>query len=77
MMNCHWKGPRLRDILIMSGVKIGDEQRGHVAFACHQTPCQDDSWYGASIELWRAMAVDREVILALEVSASPKSLLWV
>jgi hypothetical protein len=31
--------------------------------------------YGASIELWRAMALDREVIVALEVRFW-KSLYW-
>lgn len=47
-----------------AGLKV---EKGHVAFACHQEQCQDDDWYGGSIELWRAMAPDREVILALEV----------
>ena len=66
-MNCQWSGPRLRDVLLRASVKDDVQQKGHVAFACHQTECQDDSWYGASIELWRAMALDREVILALQV----------
>jgi sulfite oxidase len=65
-MNCQWRGPRVRDILLKAGLKIS-EGEGHVAFACHEQQCQDDNWYGGSIELWRAMAVDREVILALEV----------
>lgn len=47
-----------------AGLKVDD---GHAAFACYQEQCQDDSWYGGSIELWRAMAIDRDVILALEV----------
>lgn len=63
-MNCQWRGPRVRDILMKAGLE-GDG--GHVAFACNQEQCQDDSWYCGSIELWRAMAMDREVILALEV----------
>lgn len=54
----------MRDVLTQAGPKIAT---GHVAFACRQEQCQDDSWYGGSIELWRAMAVDREAILALEV----------
>jgi hypothetical protein len=42
-------------------------EKGHVAFACHQEQCQNDDWYGGSIEVWRAMALGREVIQALEV----------
>ena len=47
-----------------AGLKV---EKGHVAFACFQEQYQDDNWYGGSIELWQAMAMDREVILALEV----------
>ena len=70
VMNCRWRGPRLRDVLLKSGVKIPRDKwsSAHVAFACFQTPCQDDEWYGASIELGRAMREDADVILALEVS---------
>ena len=70
VMNCRWRGPRLRDVLLKSGVKIPRDKwsSAHVAFACFQTPCQDDEWYGASIELERAMREDADVILALEVS---------
>ena len=70
VMNCRWHGPRLRDVLLKSGVKIPRDKwsSAHVAFACFQTPCQDDEWYGASIELGRAMREDADVILALEVS---------
>jgi sulfite oxidase len=71
-MNCQWRGPRVREILIKASVKVDE---GHVAFACHQEPCQDGSWYGSSIELWRAMAVDREVILALGVQIWTQSYL--
>lgn len=68
VMNCRWKGPRLRDVLLRAGVKPGEKYSEiHVAFACHQMQCQDDEYYGGSIELWRAMAEDREVILGLEV----------
>ncbi|KKZ65697.1 sulfite oxidase [[Emmonsia] crescens] len=105
IMNCTWRGPRLRDVLIKAGVKwydndndnIGNgngndngngvanggvnghadadagkkEPEMHVSFTCDQLQCQDDSYYGGSIELWRAMAVDREVILALEMNGKP------
>ena len=67
-MNCQWRGPRLRDVLLRSVLKQGTNQNWHVAFACHQMQCQDDSWYVASIELWRAIALDREVVPALEVA---------
>jgi sulfite oxidase len=71
-MNCKWKGPRLRDVLLRAGLKEKNPAQSslHVAFACFQAQCQDDEWYGGSIELWRAMKVDAEVILALEVTIS-------
>ena len=67
VMNCTWRGPLLRDVLQKAVFKAsaGEENR-HVEFACYQTECQDDSWYGASIELWRALSGEREVMLALE-----------
>lgn len=71
VMNCRWRGPRLRDVLLRAGLREPDAENSsslHVAFACHQIECQDDDYYGGSIELWRAMRLDREVILALEVS---------
>ncbi|OCK86742.1 sulfite oxidase-like protein [Cenococcum geophilum 1.58] len=73
VMNCRWRGPRLRDVLLKSGVKIPRDKwsSAHVAFACFQTPCQDDEWYGASIELQRAMREDADVILALEMNNRP------
>ncbi|OAX77940.1 hypothetical protein ACJ72_07756 [Emergomyces africanus] len=109
VMNCSWRGPRLRDVLLRAGVKgYNDNNRNinninhdngcdnntngngtmanganghsdagknlpemHVSFTCDQLRCQEDSYYGGSIELWRAMAVDREVILALEMNGKP------
>jgi sulfite oxidase len=67
VMNCTWSGPRLSDILARAGVNISENSAGHVAFACMQAECQEDSWYGGSIELWRGKNPDAEVILALEV----------
>ena len=70
VMNCRWRGPRLRDVLLRAGLRVSDAEHNkslHVAFACHQLECQDDKYYGGSIELWRAMRLDREVILALDV----------
>lgn len=69
VMNCEWRGPKLRDVLIKAGIKPDEvDKNAHVAFACHQQECQDDSWYGGSVELWRAMDEDRDIILALEVN---------
>lgn len=51
------------------GCKITLEkiEGGHVAFASHAVPTQESDWYGASIPLGRAMDIDADVILALEV----------
>jgi sulfite oxidase len=67
VMNCSWKGPRLRDVLLAAGVR-GSKKQQHVAFSCYQTLCQEDHFYGGSIELERAMRPEDEIILALEVS---------
>lgn len=66
-MNCRWRGPLLKDVLEKAGVADIDETESlHVAFASFQVECQEDSWYGASIPLSRALDPDKEVILALE-----------
>ncbi|EED17807.1 sulfite oxidase, putative [Talaromyces stipitatus ATCC 10500] len=72
MMNCRWKGPRLRDVLLAAGVDdhVGKEGR-FVAFGCYQVECQDDTWFGGSVELERCMSVEDEVILALEMNDVP------
>lgn len=67
VMNCRWRGPRLRDVLLRAGVDEKEVEGKHVEFACHAQECQDDGWYGGSIELGRAMREDAEVVLALEV----------
>ncbi|KAI9834552.1 MAG: hypothetical protein M1819_002928 [Sarea resinae] len=71
VMNCRWRGPRLRDVLNKAGIQIPKGQKAHVAFACFQTQCQEDSWYGGSIELDRGMSVEGEVILAVEMNGKP------
>ena len=79
VMNCTWKGPRLQDVLLKAGVNVPSKPgatsspKGHVAFACFQVECQDDKWYGGSIELPRAMREDHDVILALEMNGKPLS----
>jgi sulfite oxidase len=69
--NCRWRGVRLRDVLIHAGVDASltqDALEGkHVWFASHATPCQDDSYYGGSIPLSRALDPDMDVILAIDV----------
>ena len=79
VMNCRWKGVRLRDILIKAGFEEGvnsgeRENAKHVAFACYQSKCEDDEWYGGSITFERAMREDGDVLLALEVYVEFSSL---
>ena len=69
VMNCSWRGPRLRDVLRRADVSVENEGKWHVAFACYHTDVQEDNWYGGSIELERGLSQDGEVILALEVGA--------
>lgn len=72
VMNCVWRGPRLRDVLAKAGISgsmVGEKGHiGYAAFACYEAPCQDDSWYGGSVGLERAMLEDGDCILALEVN---------
>ena len=73
VMNCKWSGPRVKDILESAVISLNleDQKKAHLAFACDATPCQDDTWYGASIPLTRAMDEDNEVILALKMNDQP------
>ncbi|KAL6154751.1 hypothetical protein ACJQWK_01197 [Exserohilum turcicum] len=70
VMNCKWSGPLLKDVLEQAGVRIADEKlaEAHVAFSCFQTPTQDDTFYGASIPLSRAMNPEYSVMLALKMN---------
>ena len=67
VMNCTWRGPRLRDVLNEAGISLLLKATGHVAFACNLTEVQEDTWYGGSVPLTRAMRDDADVMLALEV----------
>lgn len=72
VMNCHWSGPLLRDILRdASPLPVIDESTYHVAFGCHQTAVEDDDYYGGSIPYWRAINADYDVLLALEMNGHP------
>ncbi len=69
ILNAEWEGPLLRDVLLKAGFESQRDDL-HVAFACYQTKCQDDDWYGGSIPISRAMGQDAEVLLALKVGSS-------
>ena len=72
VMNCQWRGPKLKDVLNEAGISVKNIKDYHVAFACHQVPVQGgESWYGGSIELARAMKESADVLIALEVFALP------
>ncbi|KAL4944669.1 hypothetical protein BDV06DRAFT_220073 [Aspergillus oleicola] len=76
VMNCKWKGPRLRDVLERAGVAEEDVQEGkrrgqHIAFSSYQVECQEDRWFGGSVELERGVREDGDVILALEMNDTP------
>lgn len=70
VMNCKWRGPRLRDVLLKAGANSPGEDHLQVAFSSYQVKCQDDDWFGGSAPLERCMREDGEVILAVEVNPS-------
>lgn len=63
--NAKWGGVRLRDLLLDAGVDL--ENNEHVQFASHVTLCEDDTYYGASIPLEKAMDEEGDVLIAWEV----------
>lgn len=67
VMNCRWRGPKLKDVLDSAGINVQDPKGTHVAFACYKTKVQDSDWYGGSIELDRALRDSADVLIALEV----------
>ncbi|KAI1798664.1 molybdopterin binding oxidoreductase [Daldinia bambusicola] len=70
-------GNRRHDMrTLVKGVQRIDciDNDAHVTFASFQVECQDDSWYGASIPLSRALDSDKEVVLALERNGKPLSI---
>ncbi|KAL6722140.1 hypothetical protein ACLMJK_001247 [Lecanora helva] len=71
VMNCSWKGPRLKDILLEAGLTNGKCEGQHAAFSCFQTAVQGDDWYGGSVELGRAMDEDADILIALEMNGKP------
>ncbi|OQD74367.1 hypothetical protein PENDEC_c011G06023 [Penicillium decumbens] len=74
VMNCKFKGPRIRDVLLRAGLRdelIESSHDVHVAFACYQVRCQQDHWFGSSVTLERCMREDGDAILALEINDQP------
>jgi sulfite oxidase len=63
--NCKWAGVRLCHLLKHAGVQHGEY--AHACFASYATLCQDDTYYGASIPLEKAMTPEEDVLLAYEV----------
>lgn len=63
--NARWGGVRLRDVLLHTKVDLASA--AHVQFASHVTPCEDDTYYGSSIPLDKAMDEDGDVLLAFKV----------
>jgi sulfite oxidase len=66
-------GPLLRDVLLKAVLSLpgADYKNAHVAFACYQTACQDDEFYGASIPLLRALDPKQSILLALSMNDEP------
>ena len=67
VMNCKWRGPKLKDVLDSAGINVQDLKGAHVALACYKTQVQGSEWYGGSIELDRALRDSADVLIALEV----------
>ncbi|KAF8150560.1 Oxidoreductase, molybdopterin-binding domain-containing protein [Crassisporium funariophilum] len=69
--NCRWGGVRLCELLKDAGVP----QQGnlHICFESHATLCQDDTCYGGSISLTKAMKEEEDVLVAYEMNDEPLS----
>lgn len=68
--NCLWEGARLRDVLEhIYGEKVG-KQAKHVCFSSSNNRCQDESWFGASIPISRALSLEDDVLLVYQESLS-------
>ncbi|KAI3604829.1 sulfite oxidase [Moniliophthora roreri] len=65
--NGAWAGVRLRDVLQQAGIQSNAGPL-HVCFASYATLCQDDSYYGGSVPLEKAMNLEDDVLLAYEMN---------
>jgi len=67
--NCRWGGVRLYDLLKHAGTSLQAHPEAlHVCFESHATLCQDDTYYGASIPLVKAMKQEEDIMVAYEVN---------
>ncbi|KAJ4293469.1 hypothetical protein N0V90_008752 [Kalmusia sp. IMI 367209] len=75
VMNCSWTGPLLSSVLAPASIAVPQSKwkDAHIAFACFQTPTQEDEWYGASVPLSRVMDLSCGIILALQMNGKPLS----
>ena len=77
VMNATWEGPLLRDVLLRAGVVAEDDATDgaaperHVAFASYTSATEEDTFYGGSIPLARALRPSAEVVLALRMNGEP------
>ena len=72
VMNCKWRGAKLRDVLLDAGVDVEDVSGKHVAFSCHKVPVQGgENWYGGSIELKQALREEADVLVTFEMNGKP------
>ncbi|KAF9474675.1 molybdopterin binding oxidoreductase [Pholiota conissans] len=69
--NCRWGGILLSDLLNYVGVSTQDNTQ--VCFESHATLCQDDTYYGASIPLAKAMSEDTAAMICYEMNNEPLS----
>ncbi|KAF6757078.1 Oxidoreductase, molybdopterin-binding domain-containing protein [Ephemerocybe angulata] len=67
--NCKWGGIPLRDVLLHCGIQpTTDNEQLHVCFDSYATLCEDDTYYGASIPLERALDEAADVLIAFEMN---------
>lgn len=80
VMNCKWRGPKLKDIRDHAGINVQDIKATHVAFACYKTQDHDSDWYRGSIDMERALRDSADVLVAAEVfllcQESSRRCLW-
>ncbi|TFY66425.1 hypothetical protein EVG20_g4665 [Dentipellis fragilis] len=69
--NLRWTGVRLRDVLLAAGLAqdVLQSQDGmHVCFCSHVAPCEDNTFFGGSIPLAKALDEGGDVLIAYEAS---------
>ncbi|KAH7912811.1 Oxidoreductase, molybdopterin-binding domain-containing protein [Hygrophoropsis aurantiaca] len=72
--NIRWGGVSLRKLLLRVGVPAQAQYDDlHVCFSSHSSVCEEDSYFGASIPLNRAMDEEVDVLLAYQMNDEPLS----